>query len=93
MHPYGFRCGQWADIVAEGSHGDNGRPTWLVSFPDGVTDVWVVDDPQGEYEFRPIEQPHRYEQAANPGERCKHCGKGQRAPVHTLASADPEANG
>lgn len=51
MHPYGFRSGEWADLVAYDMRAD-GRRTWLVSFPDGITDVWVEDDPQGEYECR-----------------------------------------
>lgn len=51
MHPYGFRSGQWASLVAQDTRED-GRPTWLVAFPDGVTDVWVADDPNGEYEVR-----------------------------------------
>jgi len=51
MHHYGFRRGEWAVIVMEDTRDIDGRPTWLVRFPDGVTDVWVADDPDGRYEF------------------------------------------
>jgi hypothetical protein len=50
MHHYGFRCGQWAQVVAVVEARD--RPCWLVSFPDGVTDLWVINDAHGQYEFR-----------------------------------------
>lgn len=53
MHPYGFRSGKWARLVVSDTRLD-GRPTWLVAFPDGVTDVWVADDEQGEYEVREV---------------------------------------
>lgn len=55
MHPYGFRSGQWAEIVADDTRESDGRPTWLVTFPDGVSDTWVADDPQGQYEFGPTD--------------------------------------
>lgn len=54
LHPYGFRCGEWADIAAHGQREQDARPTWLVGFADGATDVWVADDAQGEYEFREV---------------------------------------
>lgn len=49
-HPYGFRCGQWAEIkcIVPRDSGD----CWLVEFPDGVTDFWRVIDPDDQYEFR-----------------------------------------
>lgn len=49
-HPYGFRSGQWGQIV--GIVGDDReRACCLVVFPDGATDRWVIDDPQEPYEF------------------------------------------
>lgn len=51
MHPYGFRSGKWAEVIASDQRESDGRPTWLVRFDDGMTDVWVADDEQGEYEF------------------------------------------
>lgn len=51
MHPYGFRSGVWADLITTDTRED-GRPTWLVAFPDGVTDVWVADDEHGQYEVQ-----------------------------------------
>lgn len=49
-HPNGFRSGEWAivrDFVSV-----NGRECYLVEFPDGVTDSWVVEDIDDPYEFR-----------------------------------------
>lgn len=49
-HPYSFRSGQWARLVSVTS--GPGRECYLVEFPDGVTDLWVVADPAAGYEFR-----------------------------------------
>lgn len=54
MHPYGFRSGQWASIVAEGTF--RGSPCYVVKFPDGALDLWLKDDPGAQYE---ILAPHR----------------------------------
>lgn len=50
-HPYSFRSGQWALIVAHSTRVEDGRPTVLVEFPDGVTDTWLVDDEAASWEF------------------------------------------
>lgn len=56
-HPYGFRSGEWARIVAVvptvTTAGDP-RECYLVSFPDGVTDLWPVVDASDPYEFREL---------------------------------------
>ena len=49
-HPYGFRCGEWATLVSTISV--RGRDCHLVRFPDGMSDFWVADVPEGRYEFR-----------------------------------------
>ena len=49
MHPYAYKSGQWAQIVGEVER--NGRPCWLIVWPDGKTDEWVIDDPHAEYEL------------------------------------------
>lgn len=49
MHPYGFRCGEWATLLCTVPGPD--RDCHLVRFDDGVTDFWVADDPDGRYEF------------------------------------------
>jgi hypothetical protein len=33
------------------------RDCYVVEFPDGKTDFWVVDDPAAEYEFRYEDRP------------------------------------
>lgn len=49
-HPDGYRSGEWATLVND--HIDHaGRRCFLVRFPDGASDLWVADDPDGEYEF------------------------------------------
>ena len=50
-HHYGFRSGQWARILST-VPAPNGRDCYLVQFPDGVTDWWLVNDPSDPYEFR-----------------------------------------
>jgi hypothetical protein len=47
-HPYGFRCGEWAEIA--GVKLSNKRPCFLVVFDDGVTDLWVIAETEG-YQF------------------------------------------
>lgn len=48
-HPDAFRSGQWAEVrtVAPGTD----RDCYVVEFPDGATDYWVVDDSAAGYEF------------------------------------------
>jgi hypothetical protein len=48
-HPYGFRSGEWAVLVAVVP--TEARDCYLVEFPDGVTDFWPVHDPSDPYEF------------------------------------------
>lgn len=48
--PYGFRNGQWAEIV--GIVWRNDRPCYQVRFVDDFMDVWVVNDPSDPYEFK-----------------------------------------
>lgn len=50
MHRYGFRSGQWAELLTI-APAPGGRDCYMVRFPDGVTDFWVVADPDGQYEF------------------------------------------
>lgn len=47
-HPYGFRSGEWAKVLTTVEGPD--ATCWLVEFPDGATDWWVVDDPDAGYE-------------------------------------------
>ncbi len=49
-HPYAYKSGQWAQIVAEVVSDE--RLVWLLVWPDGDTDEWAVEDPSAEYEFR-----------------------------------------
>lgn len=49
-HPYSFRSGEWAALLTTVPGPD--RECYLVQFPDGVTDFWVVGDPAAGYEFR-----------------------------------------
>jgi hypothetical protein len=59
QHPYAYRSGEWALVVAEGTY--LGRPNYVVKFPDGALDFWLKDDPSAEYEFaeaRPQYNPH-----------------------------------
>lgn len=49
-HPYAYRSGQWARIVAVVPA--RGRKAWLLEWPDGATDTWAVLDPAAEYEFK-----------------------------------------
>jgi len=52
-HRYGFRTGEWA--VAKMIVPARNRDCYLVEFPkDGVTDLWVVNDPCDPYEFEPM---------------------------------------
>lgn len=49
MRRYGFRSGEWASILTTVPGPE--RDCFVVRFPDGATDFWVKDDPDGEYEF------------------------------------------
>lgn len=49
-HPYAYRTGRWATIVDAREGTD--RILWMLVWPDGATDSWVVDDPTAEYQFR-----------------------------------------
>jgi hypothetical protein len=65
---YHFRSGEWATLVGVevrigGPHGPYPEPRacFLVVFPDGATDAWVVYDHVAQYEFRavdPGDKPH-----------------------------------
>lgn len=60
-HPYGFRSGQWAELVRIMPYTPEGnrhtRDCFMVRFPeDGFVDLWVVADPDARYEFRETEQ-------------------------------------
>ena len=50
VHPYGFRSGQWAEILKTVPLED-GRPSYHIRFADGTEDWWVVNDPSDEREF------------------------------------------
>ncbi len=54
-HRYGFRCGEWAELLTTAPDPE-GRDCYVVRFPDGVTDFWVVDDPCEPYEFSELEE-------------------------------------
>lgn len=45
-----FRSGDWAKLY--GTTEIDGRECYLVRFPDGASDWWVVDDPAAGYEFK-----------------------------------------
>jgi hypothetical protein len=49
-HPYSFRSRMWAKIlkVSTGRH----HTCFIVEFPDGQQDSWVVDDDDAGYEYR-----------------------------------------
>lgn len=51
-HPYSYRTGQWATIVDAAARKEDGRVLWSLLWPDGARDVWVVNDPTADYEFR-----------------------------------------
>lgn len=57
-HPYAYRSGKWAEITGlTGWPPGAERPCYIVRFPDGTEDYWLVDDtgqPEGYrhgYEF------------------------------------------
>lgn len=60
-HHYGFRNGQWAKLVNVVPARE--RDCWLVEFPDGVTDLWVVADASDYYEFSYAEEMPESEDA------------------------------
>ena len=51
-HPYGFRSGEWAELVGLNFDHIPLRPCFFVRFPDGVTDYWPVYDKNEPYEFK-----------------------------------------
>lgn len=51
-HWAAFRSGKWAKILTIAPDAGD-RSCYVIEFPDGATDFWVVDDPAAEYEFRP----------------------------------------
>jgi hypothetical protein len=52
MHRYAFRSGEWARVTTAAM--DVGGPIWHVEWPDGTTDWYAADDPDGQYEFRAV---------------------------------------
>lgn len=54
-HPYAFRSGQWATLLRRERHPETGRDCYVVRFPDGAKDWWVVADQDEHYEFRQAE--------------------------------------
>lgn len=48
-HHYGFRCGEWAEILTIAPSSE--RDCYIIRFADGVTDYWPVNDPNDPYEF------------------------------------------
>ena len=51
-HHYGFRSGEWAEIVGVEWDSIRSRPIFRVRFIDGTMDTWPVYDPSDPYEFR-----------------------------------------
>lgn len=51
LHRYGFRSGQWATLLTT-APAPAKSDCYVVRFDDGVTDYWVVNDPDGQYEIR-----------------------------------------
>jgi hypothetical protein len=49
-HPYGFRSGEWGEILTTVDSYD--RECYVVRFSDGALDWWPVDDGTAGYEFR-----------------------------------------
>lgn len=49
-HRWCFRSGEWAEILTTAPDPE-GKDCYVVRFPDGKTDWWVVDDPLAGYEF------------------------------------------
>lgn len=50
-HQAAFRSGEWARILTVAPAPEKGD-CYVVEFPDGRCDWWVVDDPAAGYEFR-----------------------------------------
>lgn len=48
-HPATYKSGQWGLIVAIVPARD--RDCFLISWPDRMTDLWAVTDPDAAYEF------------------------------------------
>jgi len=61
MHPHSFRSGEWAIVVGVETKRITNfgntiiRPCFLVVFPDGATDSWVIFDINAKYEFEGVE--------------------------------------
>lgn len=55
LHPAGYRSGEWAELLTTAPAPEEdvmNRSCYVVRFPDGAVDFWVVGDPDGMYEFR-----------------------------------------
>lgn len=50
-HPYGFRVGDWAELLGQVEHATTGHLCYAVRFPDGASDFWPVVDEMAGYEF------------------------------------------
>jgi hypothetical protein len=46
-----FRSGEWAEILTTAPDPE-GRDCYVVRFPDGKTDWWIVEDALAGYEFK-----------------------------------------
>jgi hypothetical protein len=55
-HPYGFRSGEWAEVLTT-APAAGGADCFVVRFGDGVTDWWRVADPDDGYEFHRGAEP------------------------------------
>jgi hypothetical protein len=53
-HRYGFRCGEWAQLVRAVADPESMREIYMVRFADGVIDFWVATDRDGGYEYRTV---------------------------------------
>lgn len=52
-HPYAFRSGSWAEVIAVYTFRD--RPNYVLVWPeDARADLWVCDDPVADYEFKDV---------------------------------------
>lgn len=69
-HPAGYRCGEWADLVA--TLPVRGRECFVVRFDDGVTDYWPSSEDRYEFDApwchdEPVTEP--------PSFTCPRCGR------------------
>lgn len=60
-HPYGYRSGEWAQLIGKYTlkrqpvstdASPELRECYVLVFPDGVSDLWPVNDSGYDYEFR-----------------------------------------